>query len=266
MFAPLRRTLRDRLGLRSVASALLFTVFLAWLFDQSFGSAVESAAAAALVGGSGLVADAYGLRDEVRGLGFGVYVFVAGVALALLDPTPYVGEAFAVVGAWLLLDNVQTLRHDGVAEPEREPADGEEVYRQYLAQRIRDRLDERPHTRRELREAFEETPDAVDEALALLEERGLVDREGSEFRTRERQSRGPVGRALARLARPLTLELRDDGDRSAVGDVPPTGSRVADRTTPDRSAQRDRPDRSGRPGDASNSRRDADVERSSSGR
>ena len=227
MLAPLRRTLRDRLSLRSVAGALVFTLFLAWLFDQSFGSAAESAAAAALVGGSGLVADAYGLRDEVRGLGLGLYVLAAGVALALLDPTPYVGEAFAVAGAWILLDNGQTLRHDGVAEPDRDPADGAAVYRQYLAQRLRDLLDERPHTRRELREAFDETPDAVDDALALLADRGLVEREGSEYHTRERPSRGPVRRALARLARPLTLELRDDADdaEDRVADARPATRR-----------------------------------------
>ncbi|MFD1513288.1 hypothetical protein [Halomarina rubra] len=236
MLAPLRRTLRERIDRRSIAGALAFTALLAWLFDQSFGSAVNSLAAAVLVGGSGLVADAYGLSDAVRRVGLGAWVLLAGGALDLLDgdADETVGLLLALGGVWLLLDGVQELRHEGVAVAERDPADGEAVYRQYLAQRLREDLRERPATRRELRERFDETPDAVDDALALLERRDLVVREGSAYVARDREERGWGRRALARLARPVTREL-DHGTtavpsdetgrhRTTASDRPPTDS------------------------------------------
>jgi DNA-binding transcriptional ArsR family regulator len=214
MLAPLRRTLRERIDRRSVLGVLAFTLVLAWLFGQSYESVLGSTLlSTVVVGGSDLVTDAYDLRDEAQSVAFGALATVGGLVLALSGTgegtAPAVGALFAVAGAWILLDGVQTLRHEGLRDPESAstPADGEEVYRQYLAQSIRERLRERPHTRRELREAFEETPDAVDGALDLLRERGLVDREGSAYRARDPPDRGPLRRAGARLARPLTREL-----------------------------------------------------------
>jgi DNA-binding transcriptional ArsR family regulator len=237
MLAPLRRTLRERVDRRSVLGVLVFTLVLAWLFGQSYESVLGSTLlSTVVVGGSDLVTDAYDLRSEAQSVAFGLLATVGGLVLTLSGfgegTAPAVGALFAVAGAWILLDGVQTLRHEGLRDPDSAstPADGEEVYRQYLAQSIRERLRERPHTRRELREAFEETPDAVDGALDLLRERGLVEREGSAYRARDPPDRGPLRRAGARLARPLTREL---GARSADGsdvDAPGGGRRPDDAT------------------------------------
>ncbi|MWG34608.1 hypothetical protein [Halomarina oriensis] len=215
MLAPLRRTLRERLDRRSVGMAVLVVLVLAWITDQNPGNVLlTTLLSAVLVGGSEVVADAYDLRGEIQSVASGLFVTVSGVALALLDSGDAgvaMGVLFAVGGAWMLFDGVQTLRHEGVRRPDSTPADGDEVYRQYLARRVRERLRDRPHTRRELRETFEETPEAVDDALDHLRERDLVVREGSAFVPVERSDPGPVRRALGRLARPVTLEL-DDGE------------------------------------------------------
>lgn len=218
MLAPLRRTLRERLDRRTVGKALLLTLVLAWITDQNPGNVlVTFLLSVVLVSGPEVVADAYDLRSEIQSVALGLFVVVSGVALAVLGSSQMaltMGALFAVGGLWLLLDGVQTLRHEGVAAPDSSPADGEEVYRQYLAQRVRDRLRERPHTRRELREAFEETPEAVDDALDLLRERGLVAQEGSAFVPVDREDPGPIRGAARRLARPITLELGDSGATS----------------------------------------------------
>jgi DNA-binding transcriptional ArsR family regulator len=226
MLAPLRRTLRERVDRRSVLGVLVFTLVLAWLFGQSYESVLGSTLlSTVVVGGSDLVTDAYDLRSEAQSVAFGLLATVGGLVLTLSGfgegTAPAVGALFAVAGAWILLDGVQTLRHEGLRDPDSAstPADGEEVYRQYLAQSIRERLRERPHTRRELREAFEETPDAVDGALDLLRERGLVEREGSAYRARDPPDRGPLRRAGARLARPLTRELDARSAASGGSDV-----------------------------------------------
>lgn len=214
MLAPLRRTLRERLDRRTVGKALLLTLVLAWITEQNPGNVLLTfLLSVVLVSGPEVVADAYDLRGEIQSVATGLFVVASGVALAVLGSSGRalaMGALFAVGGAWLLLDGVQTLRHEGVREPESTTPTGDEVYRQYLAERIRDRLRDRPHTRRELRETFEETPEAVDGALDLLRERGLVTQEGSAFVPVEQPDPGPVERAARRLARPVTLEFRDD--------------------------------------------------------
>jgi len=156
----------------------------------------------------------YDVRQSVRNAGFGVYALIGGAAMALSDPN--VGAlpvAFLLVGAWFVVDAVQTVRHDGATEDQ---PTGREVYHDYVGRRVREALDDGPRTRRELSEALDADDEAVDAALAKLESRGVVVREGSAIRLDDTDDGGIAARVAGlarRIARPVTLELGgDDGE------------------------------------------------------
>ncbi|NHN59967.1 MULTISPECIES: MFS transporter [Halorussus] len=213
MSEALRDELRDRIGLRPLLfSAGLFAV-LHVLFDASVAQLAVTAITGAVVGLSEAVEEAYDLQAGVRSLGLAVVTLVSGVALlAFEDGIWWLPAAFLVVGGWLLLDSVQTLRHDGLAADDDDVRDGEAVYRSYVERRVHETLTERPRTRRELFGALDADDRDIERALDALRERGVLDREGSELRVssfekgRLAAARERLGDGTRRLARPLALE------------------------------------------------------------
>lgn len=87
------------------------------------------------------------------------------------------------------------------------------MYRNYVGRRIHETLDAGPRTRRELFDALDADDATIESALDRLQERGVVVRDGSEFRldSTETERLGRIRSALAgfgrRIARPMTLEL-----------------------------------------------------------
>ncbi|WP_436926820.1 MFS transporter [Halosimplex amylolyticum] len=220
MAETLREALRERLGFWAALQWAGVLAFLWYVLGPSPAQFITTLVSLAIFGLTELVTDVYDVRQSVRNGGIGVYALVGGVAMALFDDgTLWLPVAFVLVGLWFVADAVQTVRHEGATETERT---GREVYHDYVARRVHETVEERPHTRRELSEVLEADDDAVDAAVERLESRGVVVREGSSIRAAESEDPGVVGRLrersggfVRRLARPLTLELsKPDDDES----------------------------------------------------
>ncbi|WP_226023029.1 MFS transporter [Halomicrobium salinisoli] len=215
MASALRSELEERLSLRSIAFWLVFLAGFRVVFDASVPQLAWLTTTAVVGGLAEIAVDAYGVRDDVRHLGFALTALVGGGALLVLDGGPaWVSAGLLVAGLWVCLDVVQTLRHEGVTVDD-EPRDGHEVYRDYVARCVRRALRKRPRTRRELVDDLAADAADVDAALDRLADEGAIERRGSELRVVE--STEPTGLAAVadrlrsvarRLARPVALEFR----------------------------------------------------------
>ena len=213
MAETLREALREQVTLRAVAQWLVAGGILYFLLDPAPIQFITTTVSMGIFGLSELVTDVYDVRQSVRNAGLGVYALVSGAVLLLLgDPNvAALPVAFLLVGAWFVVDAVQTARHEGVTEDE---PTGREVYHDYVGRRVHEALEDGPRTRRELSEALDADDEAIDSAVAKLQSRGAVVRESSAFRLDDTDDGGIADRVAGlarRIARPLTLELGGDG-------------------------------------------------------
>ncbi|QPV64410.1 MFS transporter [Halosimplex litoreum] len=218
MAETLREALREQVTLRAVAQWLVAGAVLYHLLDPAPAQFVTTTVSMAIFGLTELVTDVYDVRRSVRNAGFGVYALIGGAAMALSDPSVVAFPvAFLLVGAWFVLDAVQTVRHEGATEDQ---PTGREVYHDYVGRRVREVLEDGPRTRRELSEALDADDESIDAAVAKLQSRGVVVREGSAFRAVDLDDGGmaaQVAGLVRRIARPLTLELGgDEADADAI--------------------------------------------------
>jgi len=221
MPSTLREAVRERLTLRSAVYFLVAMVILRVTVDASVPQLAVTAALSLVTGAADVVRDVYDVRQSVTSAWAGAVAVVGSGALLGLDEGPvWFSVTFLLVGAWFLLDAIQTLRHEGLTEDE---PTGREVYRDYVGRRIHETLDVQPHTRRELFDALEADEETVEAALDRLRERGVVVQKGSEFRLDGSTNDGAlagVRNALVgfarRIARPVTLELESDDDESGA--------------------------------------------------
>lgn len=212
MSESLRDALRGRLEFWSVLQWIGVLAVLWYVLDPGPVQFVTTVVSMGLFGLSELASDVYDLRESVRLSGFGVYALVSGTVLLLFSADDVLlPAAFLLVGAWFVLDGVQTVRHEGVTESE---PSGREVYRDYVGRQVVAALDDGPRTRRELSEELAADEDAIDGAIAKLERRDVLTREGSAIRLTEAESAGMAARAAGklgwfarRISRPFTLEL-----------------------------------------------------------
>jgi hypothetical protein len=245
-------SLRDALRERLTAGAALGSVALlaVWIgpLDASLPQLATTVATGLVMTLTDAAGDAYDLRESVEAGGIGLIAVLGGTALlAFGDGSAWLPVALLSVGAWFLLDAVQTVRHEGAtveAEAGADARDGRAVYRNYVARRVHETLDAEARTRRELREALDADAGAVDAAVATLRERGVVTVVGSELRvtrsdpTRRERFRRRLGAAATRLARPVALEFDSD---AATERPDPTTDRSDDRSPGrDRRASDDR--------------------------
>ncbi|QLH81041.1 MFS transporter [Halosimplex pelagicum] len=218
MAATLREALRDRLGFWPALQWLVAGAVLYYLLDPSPAQFVTTTVSMAVFGLSELVTDVYDVRQSVRNAGFGLYALVGGSAMLVLgSESTWLPVGFVLVGAWFVVDAVQTVRHEGATEDE---PTGREVYHDYVGRRVHEALEDGPRTRRELSEALDADDEAIDAALAKLRSRGAVVREGSAFRIDDADDGGVTARIAGlarRIARPLTLELGGDDAADADG-------------------------------------------------
>lgn len=215
MSDALRDELRDRFRLRTVLMWVGMLAGFRVVLDASVAQLAVTVVTGALFGLSEAVEEAYDLRSGVRWLGSGGVALVSGAALlAFDDGTAWLPAALLLIGAWILLDGVQTLRHEGLRDAG-DVRDGEDVYREYLVRRVHETLADRPRTRRELADELDADDDDLDRALDALCERGLLERRGSELHVPSSDDEaGPVaaareklGSGADRLTRPVRLEF-----------------------------------------------------------
>jgi hypothetical protein len=220
--------LRERLTAKNAAGWAVVVAIL-WHFADGatgqFAITVSSMAVAAL---GAILTDVYDVDSSVTHLSFGAYVLVSATGLLLFgDGTVWLSLALLAAGGWVVFDVVQTFRHESALADD--PRDGREVYRDYVARRVHETLDERPRTRRELFDALDADDEDVEAAVDRLVDRGVVERTGSEYRVTDDESGGTfelggaIRSALARIARPVTLELRDDEADAGNGLQEPSG-------------------------------------------
>lgn len=212
--------LREEIENRIDARSILMLAAVAWMSIEVFDAAPAQFAAtligSAIAGGAGLVADAFDLQEGVRYGGLGLASLFGGVALFVAQGSVLIPAALGLVGVWLALDAVQSVRHGGIDERDDPQPDGEAVYRQYLRRRIRELLGDRSRSGTELYEAMDADTEDVDAALAELRDRNLVSvrggvyhRDAPESPGRLARGRNWIARSLRRLARPVTVELHD---------------------------------------------------------
>jgi hypothetical protein len=223
----LRDAIREQVGVRPVLLSLGLAATLVVVFDRSLVQVGTLVAITLTSAAFEAVSEAYDLRSEFERFGFGVMALVGAVSVrTLFDGPVWLAALVALVAGWFVLDAVQAFRHFGLTEDD--ARDGREVYEEYVARRVDETLRERAMTRRELSEALDADEATVDRAVATLDERGLLVREGSELRVDPPAAGGALTRvretvrgALGRLARPLTVEFRDEqegSDRRQSGD------------------------------------------------
>jgi len=216
MPSTLREAVRERVTLRSVVSLVAALAILRVAVDASVPQLAVTAALSLVAGTADIAREVYDVRQSVASGWIGAVSIVgSSVLLGLGEGPVWFTATFLVVGAWFLADAVQTARHEGLTEEE---PSGRTVYRDYVGRRIHGTLDEQPHTRRELCDALDADDATIESALERLCERGVVVREGSEFRLDSAETgrldriRGALAGFGRRLARPVTLELGSEGD------------------------------------------------------
>ncbi|MFB6179467.1 MAG: hypothetical protein ABEI77_07075 [Halorientalis sp.] len=223
--APLRATLRERLGFRSVATLGIFLVVMMTVFDEPPVQVATSLLMSGITEGAGLVADSYDLGEGVRRLGFGLSMLFWAAVLIVVPGERTIAAGVCIVGVWLVADSIQSLRHGGIAAEANEPADGQVVYRQYLERRVLEALGDQSRSRVELLAAFEADAADVERALADLRDQGLIEQSGGVYHKPTTARNGPIGRAknglvafavrvaglVRRVARPITIEFGDEG-------------------------------------------------------
>ncbi len=223
MADSVRAAVSDRLRPRSILGWLVVVTALWWLFDESTVQVGMTLATSAIVGLADVSTEAYDLRSDVETLGLGFVMLLGGVSLFAFGTSVGVAIVFALAGGWMALDAGQVLRHEGwKATDDHDDRDGHDVYHEYVVRRVDSELRERALTRRELFDALDADDRAIDRALDVLAERGLLSRNGSELRVSSPPQPGTFERArsgiaapFARLAQPLTIEFADgatDGD------------------------------------------------------
>lgn len=178
-------------------------------------------------------------REPAGEIGTGIALGFGGAVRFATGGLPaWFVAAWAVLGAWLLLDGVQRLRH-GSAPPWDGGSDESGPDRQVrrLADRIEKRLADDWLTRREIDDRVAASRPRVDAALAHLEAEGRVERAGSAYRTvstdsgaldgvRERVAAvaDRAGSRLARLLWPVTVEFGADEEPAGPGHARPSVS------------------------------------------
>jgi len=220
MSHPLQEALRSRLTVGTVFATCGVAAFLWWL-GLSPATIATTAVAGSVTSVTGVVADAYDLRNSVENGAVGAVAVVYGVAtLAFGDQPVWFPVACLLVGGWFLLDAVQTVRHEGVTVPD-DDRDGDAVYQSYVTRQAHEAIQDRARTRRELDDALDADDPYIDTAVTRLRERGVVVRRGSELCAAETDT-GSSSRvrqwfrdAGTRIARPVTMEFgaRGSGDR-----------------------------------------------------
>jgi len=220
---PLRDAVAERVTLTQVGTALVLAVALHQLFGVSLPQVAIATVVTAVVGLGDVAREAYDVREAVAHGWNGALAFAGTGLLYALgeDPPLWFLAVFGSIGAWFLADAVQTARHEGVIERER---DGREVYRDYVARQVHETLDERPQTRRELHDALDADAETVDAAVADLREREVVAEVGSELRVDESDESaaervaGRLAGLARRIARPITLEFRaENAEKKKAG-------------------------------------------------
>jgi hypothetical protein len=212
---------------RSILVWFALTAFLFWFYDQSVVQLGMAIATSTILGLSQVFTEVRDLRSEVRTLGLALVTLLGAVSLFVFGGSTGdsgAAVAFVLIGGWLALDAGQTLRHEGWRDTDdHDGRDGHDVYREYVVRQVDSELRERALTRRELGVELGADDRAIDHALDVLAERGLLSRTGSELRVSSPPEPGTFARVrsgivapLARLARPLTIEL-DDGNAEDEG-------------------------------------------------
>lgn len=228
--------LRERLTLRAVFSWLAALAIFHFFLESTAPQLATTALVTVSAGLTDLLSDAYDLRKSVTHAGFGVQLLLSGVALSVFDDgTVLFPAAFLAVGAWFVLNAIQTVRHEGATVPETN-RDGHDVYGEYVAKRIYDILDDRPQTRRELGDSIEADDEVVDAAIDRLMDRDAVTRVRSEFRISPSADSDGLTRlqrrisvVLRRIARPITLEF-EGSDGAHVNRDDSRGTTIERRT------------------------------------
>lgn len=221
MTDALQHAIRDRVDPQSLLEDLAVFGVVYWQIRTStlslFDAVVVIVVPIVILGLVSWLAERYDLLSAAKSLALGGVATTYGAALFVFGGIPQaVAVGLLVVGVWSLFDAVQVVRHDGLsaaAGPSVRPG----VPRDEVARKVDYALRDKPRTKQELRDVLDLDAAAVDDALATLDERGVLTREGSELRT----SRTPVDepgsiarvqravrRGASRLARPVTVELR----------------------------------------------------------
>ncbi|MCU4800410.1 MFS transporter [Halobacteria archaeon HArc-gm2] len=225
MADALQSTLRDRVDPGLLLHGIAYAGALYWqlrtsptpLRDLIVIVAGVTVVVAIIVLASWLT-ETYDLQSALKSLAVGAVATTYGAALFVFgDIPPAVSVGLLVVGVWFLFDAVQVVRHDGLDADERGPPDRPGVPRDDVARNVDYALRDRPRTKRELCDELDLDVAAVDDALATLDERRVLTRQGSELRTSRTPVEEPgsvarirreVRRGASRLARPVTVELQ----------------------------------------------------------
>lgn len=248
MADSVRAAVRDRLRPRSILAWCGFVAFLFWASDDATTLVGTSLVSAVVVGLSDVLAEVYGLRPEIESLGTGLIFLLSATGLSVFgDGAWWVSGSLVAITGWWVLDTIQTLRHEGLTvDEDDESRDGRDVYHDYVTRKVDETLREQPLTRRELSDALDPDDAALDRAVAELDDRGLLVREGSELRTRSppepgalARARGLAATAAARLAQPLTVEFEGESSADDTGGADRHGP-VAARAGPGSRSDADR--------------------------
>ncbi len=212
MASALRSELRERLRLRAVLSLAALLALFRLVLDASLPQLATMTATVVAGSLSDAVVEAYNLRDDVEHLGFAPVAFIGGGALLVYDDgSLWASVLLFVPGVWVVLDTVQTIRHEGLVV-EDATRDGHEVYREYVGRQVHGALRDEPLTRRELIDRLEPDAADVDAAIDDLLEEGAIERRGSALRVAESSDFTTLGDRLEwlvrRVARPIAIELR----------------------------------------------------------
>ncbi len=238
MSSGFRDALRERLTLRALFSWLAVLAIFHFFLESTGPQLAITTLTTVSAGLTDLVSDVYNLRKSVTNAGLGIQMIISASALLVFDDgTMLFPAAFFAIGGWFILNAVQTVRHEG-ATVSGTSQDGHDVYRDYVARRVYDILDDRPQTRRELDESLESEDAVVDAAIDRLLDNDAIQQVGSEFRISSSSDSGGITRIqrgttglIQRIARPILLEF--EGERSDDLDIDrggPRGTTIEGRT------------------------------------
>lgn len=135
-----------------------------------------------------VVDEMYGFPEGTNWLVYGVSLFVAGIYLAITNPTPLLGGLLALAGLWFVFDGVTTIRYEPSRTEHAYVSDlddelGETMLRMQTLNVVYQALKNAPEpkTAEAVAGDVDLTESRVESALEFLEDKGRIERVGNQY-------------------------------------------------------------------------------------
>ena len=209
----LYRSASQRFTARRVLGLGAFVAVLYLAFDYTIDGIVAVCIALVAAELVGVAADADAVPDRHVKAALGAFVLADSMVLAVAfahsgDGALWLPACTFLAGAWFIADAAADARTGTSPDPHPEVDSRSDVMQTMKhANRVATALEDGPLTREQLHDACDLDPDAVDDALAVSTEQGIIVRDGDRYQL-DRSELGTVAFVRGLVTAPVDRVLR----------------------------------------------------------